>query len=294
MQNEIKGFIKYLKTNKNLSHSSLCSYERDIINFINFLKNKKINNILKVDSTLIENYILTLKEKGRANSTISRNIAVLKAFYIFLIINKKIKLNPVLSVKIPKVLKQLPCILTKKEVVELLEQPSKTTYKGQRDKAILELLYATGIRVSELINLKIENINLKSNNIICKGRNNIIREIPIGINAVNTLKVYFEKANLDIIKNKKDMLFKNIMGANISRQGIWKIVKEYSAKSNIEKEITPHTIRHSFAVHLLDNGTDMKLIQEMMGHKDISSTQLYTQLIDKKTNNIYNKTHPKA
>lgn len=283
-----------MKNDKRLSLNTLQSYKRDIEQYITYLKDMKIQNIANTNKTTVIAYLLHLQKKGRATSTISRNLASIRSFYQYLTKKGIISQDPTENLESPKVEKKLPQILSTKEVELLLEQPKCDDLKGYRDKAMLELLYATGIRVSELISLDLDDVNLEMQYIRCnKGARE--RIVPIGSVSVNALQEYLTKSrNLLIQRPDEKALFVNVNGKRLTRQGFWKIIKQYKNQAKINKDITPHTLRHSFAAHLLENGADLRSIQEMLGHSDISSTQIYAQLAKNRIKEIYKKTHPRA
>lgn len=290
MKRKISSFIDYLSEEKSLSENTLMSYKRDINIYKEYLEKSNLN-YLKVKENHISEYLEYLKKSGKASSTISRNVASLRAFYLFLYNDEIIDVNPAENLKYEKNIRKVPDILTGREIDKLLNQPDFTSFKGCRDKAMLEVLYATGIRVSELINLKLEDINIKMGYINCMSKTNA-RVIPLHDEAVNILKVYIKKYKEELRKGK--YIFINSEGNPISRQGFWKIIKEYAKKAKIKKEITPNTLRHSFAAHLVQNGADLKSIQEMLGHKDISTTQIYNSFMNSRIKQIYKNAHPKA
>ncbi len=294
MEALIQKFINFLERDKRLSLNTLQSYRRDIEQYATYLQDLNLNNISNTNKTTVIAYLLHLQKKGRATSTISRNLASIRSLYQYMEKNKIIEKDPTSELESPKVEKKLPQILSTQEVELLLEQPKCVDLKGFRDKAMLELLYATGIRVSELISLNVSDINLEMGFIKCnKGSRE--RMIPIGSIAVTSLQEYLNKAReLLIQKNDEKSLFVNINGRRLTRQGFWKIIKQYKNQAKINKDITPHTLRHSFAAHLLENGADLRSIQEMLGHSDISSTQIYAQIAKNKIKEIYKKTHPRA
>jgi len=294
MEGIIQKFILFLEKDKRLSLNTLQSYRRDIEQYISYLKEINLLNIINTNKTTVITYLLHLQKKGRAVSTISRNLASIRSLYQYMYKNSLIDADPTIDLDSPKVEKKLPQILSTHEVELLLDQPKCVDLKGYRDKAMLELLYATGIRVSELINLNLSEVNLELGFIKC---NKGLRErvIPIGSIAVNALVEYLNKSrNLLIQKPDEKALFVNINGGRLTRQGFWKIIKQYKNQAKINKDITPHTLRHSFAAHLLENGADLRSIQEMLGHSDISSTQVYAQIAKNKIKEVYKKTHPRA
>ena len=293
MEKQIKLFLEFLQNEKKLSDNTLQSYKRDIIQYQNYIEENQIN-YTKVSKEDIKTYLNYLKKVGKKSSTISRNLASIRSFYQFLIRNRKIKNDPTEDVQSPKVEKRIPSVLTAQEVELLLEQPKDVDLKGTRDKAMLEFAYATGMRVTEIINLNIENVNIEEGYVICRtGAKQ--RNIPLGSLSLSALKEYIEDARPILIKNEREKaLFVNVNGKRLTRQGFWKIVKFYKEQAHITKDITPHVLRHSFATHLLQNGADLKAIQTMLGHSDISSTQVYRQFQDVGIKNEYKKAHPRA
>ncbi|CDE96541.1 tyrosine recombinase XerC 1 [Clostridium sp. CAG:567] len=293
MEKQIKLFLEFLQNEKKLSDNTLQSYKRDIIQYQNYIEENQIN-YTKVSKEDIKTYLNYLKKVGKKSSTISRNLASIRSFYQFLIRNRKIKNDPTEDVQSPKVEKRIPSVLTAQEVELLLEQPKDVDLKGTRDKAMLEFAYATGMRVTEIINLNIENVNIEEGYVICRtGAKQ--RNIPLGSLSLSALKEYIEDARPILIKNEREKaLFVNVNGKRLTRQGFWKIVKYYKEQAHITKDITPHVLRHSFATHLLQNGADLKAIQTMLGHSDISSTQVYMQFQDSGLKDIYQKAHPRA
>ncbi len=293
MEKQIKLFLEFLENEKKLSANTLQSYKRDILQYQEYIDKNGLN-YLKIDSTDIDEYFNTLKTMNKKTSTISRNLATIRSFYQFLLKTKKIKRDPTIGVQSPKVEKKVPNILTSKEVELLLEQPKSIDLKGIRDKAMLEFAYATGMRVTEIISLNIDDVNLEQSFVTCNSGVKK-RNIPLGSISLKALKDYIEKARPILIKDDTiSALFVNINGKRLTRQGFWKIVKYYKEQAHISKEITPHVLRHSFATHLLQNGADLKAIQTMLGHSDISSTQVYMQFQNENLKDIYKKAHPRA
>ena len=293
MDKQIKLFLEFLQNDKKLSSNTLQSYKRDILQYQNYIDKHKLN-YLKMDKEQIEKYLKSLSKANKKPSTISRNLATIRAFNQFLIRTKKIKKDPTDGVHSPKVEKKVPSVLTAKEVELLLEQPKNIDLKGIRDKAMLEFAYATGMRVTEIISLDITDVNIEESYVTCNSGHNK-RNIPLGSISLQALTDYIEKARPVLIKDEKDKaLFVNINGKRLTRQGFWKIVKYYKEQAHISKDITPHVLRHSFATHLLRNGADLKSIQTMLGHSDISSTQVYMQFKNENLKDIYNKAHPRA
>ena len=288
----IQDFIEYLKS-RQVSRNTLLSYERDINKLATYFKNidKKMFDATEED---LQKYIVYLTTMGKSNATISRNVASMKAFYRYLLKNKLVEENIALNLAAPKVEKKELSILSVSEVEKLLEQPSSKDLKGQRDKAMLELLYATGIRVTELVSLTMSDVNVNAGHIKVKKKNKE-RVIPISNTALKYLKEYIENVRPLLIKTEEEQsLFINANGQKMTRQGFWKILKQYKDEAKIEKELTPHTIRHSFAVHMLQNGAELKSVQELLGHTDVASTMMYTHVADLKLRDEYLKAHPRV
>lgn len=293
MEKQINNFLEFIKEDKKLSENTLQSYRRDIMQFESYVNSNKLN-YLKMTEEDIKNYLTHLNEIGKKSSTISRNLASIRSFYQFLLRNRKVKKDPTDKIQSPKVEKKAPSILSSQEIELLLEQPKDIDLKGIRDKAMLEFAYATGMRVTEIISLDIDDVNLKEGFVTCKtGARQ--RNIPLGSLSLKALAEYIENSRPILIKDETvKALFVNTNGKRLTRQGFWKIVKYYKEQAHITKDITPHVLRHSFATHLLQNGADLKSIQTMLGHSDISSTQVYMQFQDESIKNIYKNAHPRA
>ena len=291
----IQAYENYLIKVKQASANTVSSYMRDIRQFTGWLEAQGNAEILSASQKDIEAYLIWLQQAGKSGATISRSLASLKNFYAYAISSGFLEHSPVSAeIHVERGEKKLPQILSGKEVELLLSQPSCVDAKGFRDKAMLEVMYATGIRVSELIELNVEDVNLDLGIIKCAGAKKT-RAIPLYPAALRALAVYLRDVrNLMVADPTEIALFVNVGGARMSRQGFWKILKFYQSKAGIDKDITPHTLRHSFAVHLLENGADLGSLQELMGHCDISSTQVYTQMINQKLKSVYDKCHPKA
>lgn len=293
MEKQVKLFLDFLKDDKKLSDNTLQSYRRDIEQYEKYVSDNKINYLKVTEETILE-YMEFLREENKKESTISRSLASIRSFYQYLIRVKKIKKDPTMTIESPKINKRIPNILTSKEVELLLDQPKDVDLKGTRDKAMLEFAYATGMRVTEMISLDIDDVKLDEGYVVCRGRSKS-RNIPLGSMSLKALKEYIDNARPYLIRDEsEEALFVNVNGTRLTRQGFWKIVKYYKEQAHIEKDITPHVLRHSFATHLLQNGADLKAIQTMLGHSDISSTQVYMQFQDEGIKNIYKKTHPRA
>lgn len=290
----ICAYENYLSKVKQASANTVSSYLRDIRQFSQWLSEQGDVSVVDATQLNISDYLLHLEEDGRSSATVSRSLASLKNFYAYLITAGFLDKTPVLDIHVERGEKKLPRVLTGREIELLLAQPVCVEPKGFRDKAMLEVMYATGIRVSELIDLNIEDVNLEQETIKCSGHKKT-RAIPLYPAALRALKIYMhEYRDLLASSPQERALFVNINGTRMSRQGFWKILKHYQTTAQIETEITPHTLRHSFAVHLLENGADLGSLQQLMGHSDISSTQIYTQMVNQKLKAVYEKCHPKA
>ena len=294
MLDYIDDFVYFMDTSKHKSNNTIQSYKRDISKYISYLTSSGITDIRQTTKSTVLTYLINLQNQGKAASTVSRTLASLRSYYLFITNMDSQMPDPTKNLEAPHVEKKLPQILSTQEVDRLLELPSLTDPKGIRDKAMLELLYATGIRVSELIALSVSDVNISMGFIKCASSKKE-RYIPIGHIAKEALVNYLEKARpIMITEDTGDVLFVNCSGMKLSRQGFWKIVKQYGKQANITADITPHTLRHSFAAHLLENGADLKSIQEMLGHSDISSTQVYSHLMKSKIKDVYERAHPRA
>ena len=290
----IKAYENYLTKVKKASDNTVFSYIRDIRQFSDWLNVHEGTDVIDATQLNIHAYLQHLENIGKSSATASRSIASLKNFYAYLISSGFIEETPVVDVHVDRGERKLPQILTSKEIELLLAQPACVDAKGYRDKAMLEVMYATGIRVSELIELNLDDVNLDQGVIMC-AKSKKARAIPLYPAALRALRAYLKDVRNAMISDPTEhALFVNINGVRMSRQGFWKILKHYQNTAGIEKEITPHTLRHSFAVHLLENGADIDSLQELMGHSDISSTQMYTQFINQKIKSVYKKCHPKS
>ena len=286
MKTAFQKYHKFLSEVKNLSETTISSYERDIVQFQNFLD----CNLKKATKNQLINYLEQKRRKGCSNSTISRNMVSLRSFFSYLENIGMIKKDPTKSLEMPHIEKHLPQILTESEITILLEGPHGDDAKALRDKAMLELLYATGIKVSELTSLNVSNINLRRGMLILNSR-----VVPLGKVAQKALNVYLKNGRTKLIKGTEETaLFVNYNGKRMTRQGFWKLIKHYKESTGIEKEITPHTLRHSFAAHLLKNGADIDIIGEMMGLSDSASTAVYKKIIENRLFDEYKKAHPRA
>ncbi|EOS46016.1 tyrosine recombinase XerD [Lachnospiraceae bacterium A2] len=290
---EIQGFVQYMREVRRTSENTAVSYERDLRNMEQFFQGQGISEAGQVTTTLLNSYILFQERQGRKPATISRSIAALKAFFHYLHREGYIAEDVAESIKAPKVEKKAPAVLTKEETVRLLEEAKGRTPKGLRDRAMLELLYATGIRVSELISLEVSDVNLEMEYITCRDGNKE-RIVPFGRVAKQALEAYLKDGRPGLTAEGSACLFTNCSGRAMSRQGFWKLVKTYGRKAGITTELTPHTLRHSFAVHLVSNGADLHSVQEMLGHSDISTTQMYARMSRNTVREVYAKAHPRS
>lgn len=290
----VQAYENYLSKVKKASNNTISSYIRDIRQYSEWLKQYAGLGILDAQQLNISDYLSHLAESGRSGATLSRSLASLKNFYSYVVSTGFLEKTPVTDIHIERGEKKAPQILTSREIELLLAQPVCIDAKGYRDKAMLEVMYATGIRVTELIDLNVSDVNLDLGIIKCSGAKKV-RAIPLYPAALRALTNYLDNVRSSMLADpSEEALFVNVGGVRMSRQGFWKILKHYQSTAHIEKEITPHTLRHSFAVHLLENGADIGSVQELMGHSDISSTQVYTNLINQKLKNVYAKCHPKA
>lgn len=294
MNTYVKEYTSFMTDIRHKSLNTVESYKRDVTQYISYLDGTGVTDISSTTKTTVLSYLLYLQKEGRASSTVSRTLASLRSYYLFMMQNGVVKSNPTSNLEAPHVEKKIPKILSGEEVELLLEQPKNCDNKGIRDKAMLELLYATGIRVSELINLDVSDVNVPMSFVRCKGGKKE-RIIPMGHQAKDALENYINNVRKYMVKDENETaLFVNCSDARLSRQGFWKLIKYYQHIAGIETDITPHTLRHSFAAHLLENGADLHSIQEMMGHADISSTQIYSRMMNSKIKDVYAKAHPRA
>lgn len=294
MEEYIEGFITYLHNVKKMSQNTELSYRRDLRKVSDYLDSQGIKDIKKVNATNLTSYVMYMEKNSFSAATISRNIASLKAFYHYLVKEGLVDTDAAEGLHAPKIEKKLPEILSMDEVVKLLEQPSGESSKEIRDKAMLELLYATGIRVTELISLEVSDVNLNMGYINCRDANKE-RVIPFGNEAKKALSRYLSGTRDVMLSDPKSpYLFANCSGQPMSRQGFWKLIKYYAKKAGITADITPHTLRHSFAAHLVENGADLRSVQEMLGHSDISTTQIYAHMNHSHIKEVYAKAHPRG
>ena len=293
MADHIADYCRYLTEEKHVQKNTLNSYARDLNQFQAWLLDTGITDLKKVNRDTVSEYLHHMGDQGKSPATITRSAASIRSFYNYMMQAGRVKSNPAKAVTTAKVERKCPEILTNREVELFLEQPKCVDEKGYRDHAMLELMYATGVRVSELIALNVEDVNLPAAFLRC-GDEKRERIIPLYPRAVKALRDYIQVIRPHLADQEEAALFVNMNGQRMTRQGFWKLVKHYQAKAEITKDITPHTLRHSFAVHLLENGADLRSIQEMLGHADISSTQIYAHIIKQRLQDVYRKAHPLA
>lgn len=297
MENHLRDFKEYMQVEKGLAKNTLLSYERDLRNYIHYLQNvETLHSLNDVQRVHIIHFLNFLKEQGKSMKTLARHIASVRAFHQFLLRAKAADQDPSIHIETPKSERSLPKVISLTEVEKLLDSPNEQTHFGLRDKAMLEILYATGIRVSELIQIDLDHVHLTMGFVRVIGKSNKERVIPIGRTAGEAIKRYLQDGRLNFVdsKHKEDALFLNHQGRRLTRQGFWKILKKLASEAGIQQELTPHTLRHSFATHLLENGADLRAVQEMLGHADISTTQIYTNVTKTKLKEVYSKFHPRA
>ena len=295
MQEFVESFLNYLAVERSLSKNTIISYKRDLRKYIGYLKNCPINSLSESSRKNISDFMFTLKDKGLSASSISRNLAAIKVFHRFLLRERILKTDPSGLLESPKLWKKIPDVLSIEEVEDLLRSCDLHQMQGLRDRAILELMYATGLRVSEAVNLKVQDVNFDAGFLRCIGKGSKERIVPLGRQAIISVKRYLEKARPKLAKNASDdsILFLSRLGKRISRQSFWKLVKYYARRARIKKELKPPTLRHSFATHLLSRGADLRSVQEMLGHADISTTQIYTHIDKNRLKAIHQKYHPR-
>lgn len=296
MHDHIQDFLHFLLVERRLSDNTIAAYERDLKNYCSFLREKKqINSFADVKRSHVVQYLQELNETGKAVTTIARTLSSLRAFHRYLLRENEADDDATIHIDTPKTERKLPRVLSITEVDRLLAAPDIRTIPGLRNKAMLELLYASGIRVSELINLNEDDLHLTMGFVQVVGKGNKERIVPIGEAAIDALTHYLNNGRNELLKGKPTKaLFLNRFGTRLTRQGFWKIVKMLAQSVNIHKELTPHTLRHSFATHLLENGADLRAVQEMLGHADISTTQIYTHVTNKRLKEVYAEFHPRA
>lgn len=296
MEKEIAEFLHYIRVERGLAENTIQSYERDLTQYRRFVSEvERKTSLDDIDRQTIMHFIYDLKDRGRADSSIARMIASIRAFHQFALREKLAEHDPSVHIEIPKARKRLPQVLSLEEVEALLEVPNGNDPFSLRNRALLETLYATGMRVSELLQLTLTDTHLSMGFVRCIGKGNKERIIPLGRAAATALEAYLSRGRAQLMKRERhDFVFVNHHGKPLSRQGFWKILKQLAREANIQKPLTPHTLRHSFATHLLENGADLRAVQEMLGHADISTTQIYTHVTKARMKDIYTKFHPRA
>ncbi|NLP29645.1 MAG: tyrosine recombinase [Clostridiales bacterium] len=295
MDNYLNKFTVYLKKEKNMSNNSILAYSRDIRGFIAFLKEKGVERFEDVSNTEIVSFLLKLKNEGKSAATVNRKLASLRAFFNYMIVLHRIDHDPTANIKSPRIERKNIEFLTIDEVERLLAQPDESI-KGIRDKALLELLYASGMRVSEIAGANLTDLNLRIGFIVSGGEHGKARIVPLGKPARVALEKYLYDTRSKLIRNKNDTeaLFLNYNGERLTRQGIWKLLKEYGKKAKLEHKLTPQILRNSFAAHMIQNGADLKSVQELLGHEDITATQIYLSVNKNRIKDVYDRTHPRA
>ena len=295
LEENLECFLDYLSIERGLAQNTIISYRYDLIKYISFLKKRKVNSFNQTNKVLVNNYFTYLRGKDLEINSISRNLVAVKMFYRFLLMEGLIKEDITSLIEFPRVSKKLPHALSLREINLLLDKANFKGKLGLRDQAILELLYATGMRVSELIYLKINDLNMENRMLKCLGKGSKERIIPFGDKAYQSLNLYLDKVRPKLVKNSdENTLFLNSRGGRLSRQGVFYLVKLYAQKAKIEKKITPHTLRHTLATHLIENGADLRSVQEMLGHSDISTTQIYTHVSRKWISEEYYRAFPRT
>ncbi|MBU4311562.1 MAG: site-specific tyrosine recombinase XerD [Candidatus Omnitrophica bacterium] len=294
MNELIEEFLGYLSVERGLSKNTLISYRQDLARFFEYLKSRRIASIERVTRQMISSFMMTEKDRGLSANSVSRELACLKSFFKFLVREHKVKEDVTSVIESPKLWKKLPSTLNLEEVVSILNAPNVKDLMGMRDRATLELMYATGMRVSELINLKMDDVNMDVGFVKCLGKGSKERIVPFGKKAKESIARYLDKGRKNFLKQKvSNFLFLTRLGRPMSRQTFWKIIKKYAREARIKKDITPHSLRHSFATHILERGADLRIVQELLGHSDISTTQIYTHVSKDRLKSIHKKFHPR-
>ncbi|MBT2582004.1 site-specific tyrosine recombinase XerD [Planococcus sp. ISL-109] len=293
----LDDYLHFLRVERQLADNTLISYTRDLKAYLQFMGEvEQLQSLGKIERVHILNYLRHLQEMAKNSRTVARHISSIRSFHQFLIREKRSGSDPTVHLEMPKMDKKLPNVLSVEEIDALLESPDTSKASGLRDRAMLELLYASGMRVSECINLDIEDVHLTMGFVRCTGKGGKERIIPLGRAALEANREYIESGRLEMrnTSEKTDALFINQRGKRLTRQGFWKLLKQHTKKAGIQKELTPHTLRHSFATHLIENGADLRAVQEMLGHADISTTQIYTHVSKTRLKDVYSQFHPRA
>jgi integrase/recombinase XerD len=294
MQSERLSYINYIKLEKGLTYNTILSYQMDLDKFSAFLGKRQLA-IVDVDRSVVIDFLNSLYQRGLDSRSISRALVTLRNFFQFLVFEETLNKNPCQDIESPKVWKSLPKVLSIEEVDLLLSQPNLSTTRGMRDRAMIEVLYATGLRVSELVSLRLRELSLDLGYLTCIGKGSKMRVVPLGRSALQHLESYLKSARIQILQgNASDFVFVNRHGGQLTRQGFWKLIRDYGRKANIRIELKPHLLRHSFATHLLQRGADLRSVQLMLGHADISTTQIYTHIVKERLKNLYLQHHPRA
>lgn len=295
MQDVVDEYLRFIQIEKGLSENTIAAYRRDLNHYLNYLAAQKISNLDFIDRQIVQQWFGVLHDEGRSTKSIARFTSTIRSFHQFALREKYAAKDPTVLIETPKYERKLPDVLSIDEIDLLLTTPETSKNNGYRDRTMLELLYATGIRVSELINIEVEDVNLLMGFVKVFGKGNKERIIPLGETVIELLKTYIENVRPQLLKKQvTHTLFLNMQGKPLTRQGIWKIIKQTGAKAGIQKRLTPHTLRHTFATHLLENGADLRAVQEMLGHSDISTTQLYTHVSKTQIRKMYQQYHPRA
>lgn len=295
MQDIVDEYLRFIQIEKGLSENTIAAYRRDLNHYLNYLAAQKISNLDFINRQIVQQWFGVLHDEGRSTKSIARFTSTIRSFHQFALREKYAAKDPTVLIETPKYERKLPDVLSIDEIDLLLTTPETSKNNGYRDRTMLELLYATGIRVSELINIELEDVNLLMGFVKVFGKGNKERIIPLGETVIELLKTYIENVRPQLLKKQvTHTLFLNMQGKPLTRQGIWKIIKQTGAKAGIQKRLTPHTLRHSFATHLLENGADLRAVQEMLGHSDISTTQLYTHVSKTQIRKMYQQYHPRA
>ena len=295
MQALIEEFLNYISVERGLSRNTIDAYGRDLRQFVAYLQQAGYDSLAEVHSHTLVDYLRKLQQEGLKPTSVTRKLAAIRSFFQYLLRDRQLKADPSETIDSLKTPQRLPKVLSEKEIVRLLEQPGAATSANLRDKAMLELMYATGVRVSELVNLKIGDINMEMGYIRCFGKGSKERIVPVGSSAQLALQNYLNRARPKIVRRAtEDTLFLNHHGRKLSRQGFWQIIQAAARRVDIKVTVTPHMLRHSFATHLLEHGADLRAVQEMLGHADISTTQIYTHVTRSRLKEVYDKAHPRA
>ncbi len=294
MRSYLDDFLVYISVEKGLAENTSLAYKRDLVKYLSYLKKRKITDLGVVDRAEIQKYLMSLKSDSLSGKSIARNLVSIKVFHRFLLQERIIKDDVTSLLELPKLWRTLPVCLSSQEVLQLMDAPDLKCSKGYRDKAILEVFYASGMRVSEVAYILVNAINYESSFVKCKGKGSKERLVPLGKTATKYIKEYVKRYRAESDKYNSEYLFLSNRGKPFTRQSLWNIIKKYALKAGINKKITPHTLRHSFATHLLEGGADLRVVQEMLGHADISTTQIYTHVSKDKLHSVYNQFHPRA